>query len=116
MNMLIKNPTFRFLHKDSKVYYISKKGVCFGTNEYLTVPVQLNSNCTNCLVGYTNKLIADSTVSKLSRPNDVSICDTSCKELQYISSILGIPLVVLMESPNDIFYNYKNKTKHQRES
>jgi hypothetical protein len=95
MTLVIKNPIFRYLHKDSKVYYISKRGVCFGTNEYYTVPLQLTRLDTNCLVGYTCKTVADKALPQVP---GASVYHTSCKDLGYISSVLKFPLVVVMES------------------
>ena len=99
----IKNPKFKFLHNDSKVYYISKMGACFGRNKYFTVPVELrtSSSFTNCLVGYTSETLANKTLLELSACAHTRVHHTSCKDLHYISTVLRVPLVVVMDTDTD---------------
>ncbi|NBU34423.1 hypothetical protein EB118_11705 [bacterium] len=99
----IKNPVFRYIRDNHTVYYISKKNNCFGKCEYFTVPVTLQQQHVNCLVGYTNKTSAETTLSKLTEKN-AEVLDTSCKDLAYISGILKVPLVVLMDTETDTIF------------
>ncbi|NBP00480.1 MAG: hypothetical protein EBU90_10230 [Proteobacteria bacterium] len=109
---IIKNPKFRYLRNDSKVYYISKRGVCFGSNMYFTLPVKIRSSFTNCLVGYTNESVANNTLANLQKTQgtqdtggvhgcDTCVYNTTCKDLHYISTVLKLPLVVVMDPDTD---------------
>ena len=136
MTPTISNYSYRYLDNKSKIYYVTRKPITstshhFYTSELYTAPMQNRNERdkipSNVLIGYINAdtcsdllLDVQHRSSKGSSSEYLHEMRCSClQEMKYLSTILRIPLVVVINMFCDIeskteeyelFYHYQKYT------